>query len=654
MQSSSPTYHPKNFFPLRDYSDFYSPKREIAGEEVMIDKVQEYVKRYYFLAGDFEFFHEESKLEKGKALDLQMSAAVLRFLACNNTKTKVKALNFKGIETAQDLAKLVQKAFDYVKYGLKKTGGEVVLSLKTLLAKAKAFLKSAFSLSFLVHKSEGNKNAAKAYKKDATDILLAMYANPATDVKHLESEIFDRYNEVARGERRLVNPLTGEVFTKDTKELPLIRSKSTIWNFFSNEWVKRITAKLRHGNKYYNDHYKGYVKGQKPKFALSFVSSDGQTVPFRLRINGNDTYKRATCYFVFDVATGAIVGYSINLSETKALMAEAFGDMLRNTKGVCPHEVQLDNFGKSYLKDLEQIFPQVSFCKPFSPQSKYAERFIGHFEQKYCRKVEGWTGANITGKNKHNAHRRNPDYKQVTYSLEEIRLMYAQMVKKYNSEVVRRKGKTRKELLETTVNPGCERIKETTLASLFGKVTMASVSNGYTRIEVDAKKYYFRVPDHAKVAAQFKNGKRVRVRYLPYLLDSKIWIYNFDKLDIPNLDNDIFLSEAVAIKGAQRAKAEQELKDVKEIGKMYRWVADSEQVDDEAAAQIQPLVDENDVEAVLSSGNLDKYLVQGTEEMQAKNVDEQHHKEAKSATTKKHKKKSKKKNKSGGLLGLRF
>ncbi|WP_299460614.1 hypothetical protein [uncultured Microscilla sp.] len=607
------TENQKKYHPLRDYASFFSPKRLIDSESAMIEKVQILVKRYYYQEQDFDFFRKR-EVGNAEAKDLQMSAAVFRFLSLNNTKTKIRALGFAGIETATSLASLTQKAFDYLNHGLKKAGK--TLSIKQLLVKAKAFLKENFSLSRLIHKNKGNAHAAKAWTKEAQDVLLGLYANPESDIKLLESQVYDEYNKIARGEREIVNPHTGELITAETKSLPVIKSRSTIWNFFQNPWIQRVTAKLRHGSKYYNDHYKPYVKGVKPRYALSFVSSDGQVIPFRLRKNGVDTYKRALCYFVFDVATGAVIGYSIAESETKQVMSEAFADMMVNTKGVKPHEVQLDNFGKSYLKELEQIFPQVSFCKPLNPQSKYAERFIAHFEQQYCRKQEGWTGANITARNKHNAHRRNADIAQKTYSMTEIKAMYKGLIAAYNKEIIQEaSGQTRWEVLESTVNPGCEKIADTTLASLFAKSTLSSIDRGYVLIQISGQKHYFRVPEVNAVGVKMANGKRVRVRYLPHMLDTKVWLYNFDKHDHTNTANDTYLSEAIALEGAQRAKAEQTLEDTKNLGKLDRWATDTEKADDEAATQIQSFeLASNDPEAVLSAGYTNKNLMQEAEE----------------------------------------
>lgn len=612
MSIASPTYHP-----LRDYSGFYSPKKEIRSEEIMLEKIQELVRRYYYNDKDFEFFSIKNGVEQGKARDLTLSAAVLRFLALNNTKTKVRALNFRGVETSKQLGELTQRAFAYIEYGLKKAGK--ALSIKTLLVKAKAFLKKNFSLAFLIHKQNGNQNAAKAWQKNAQDVLLGLYANPGSDIKLLESEVYERYNAIAKGEREFVNEITGELIDSEAQKLPVIRSKSTIWNFFQNEWVQRITAKLRHGSKYYNDHYRPYVKGVKPNYSLSFASSDGQVIPFRLRVNGVDTWKRAVCYFIFDVKTGAVIGYSIAPRETKQLMSEAFADMLITTKGVKPCEIQLDNFGKSYLKELEQIFPEVSFCKPLNPQSKYAEGFIKHFEQKFCRNEEGWTGANITARNKHNAHRRNPDYDQRTYSITEIKAMYARLISAYNNEILKGTTQTRFEALENTINPSCEKIEETTLVSLFGKSTLSSVDQGYVRIWVNQQEHTFRVLDPNAVGAKQVNGQRVRVKYLPYMLDTKVWLYNFDKYDRKNTSLDTYLVDAFSLTDAQRAKAEQKLKDVKALGKLSKWAEKTENADDETAGSILQLREvENDPEAVLSAGYTDKDIMQGAEEQVGK------------------------------------
>lgn len=608
--------NPSIYHPLRDYADFYSPKQVIAGEEVMLEKLREVVKRYYLNTSDFEFFHVQKGLPQKQSEDLQVAASVLRFLGVNNTKTKIKALAFKGIETAKQLAGLVQKAFDYAGYGLKKIKTGEWISVKQLLAKAKAFFKSKFDVSGLVHKNKQNEHASKAWRKDVRDILLGFYADP--DKKLLESQVFEEYNKVVLGKRNLVNPHTGEMINNTARQLPIIKSRTTIWNFFQNEWIQRISSKLRNGNKYYNDHYRPYVRREKPKYSLSFVSSDGQRVPFCLREEGVNTYKRPDCYLLFDAKTGYIISWAMGLKENKALMKEAFGNMLMNLEGTCPMEIQLDNFGKHYQKELEQIFPHVSFCQPLHPQSKYAENFIGQFENHHCRKVEGWTGGNITSKNRKGAYRPNPDGERTCYSITEMKALYARLISDYNNAITNsNKGKSRKEAFLNNINPGCKKIENTVLASLFGRSTFSSINRGAVEIQVNGEKYEFTIDNVGAVGAKQKNGKSVKVKYLPYMLNDRIWLYNYDKYDKHNTGQDELLSEAISVhnRKPQSAKAEQNEADLKKLGKMLKWGSDTEVQDDQDAAEnIPTLMSEADYEAVLASGYTEKDLMREADE----------------------------------------
>lgn len=406
-----------------------------------------------------------------------------------------------------------------------------------------------------------NKNAQKVTEK-AKKLIYNLYLDDS-GVKLLYPQIHRAYLDVIAGRRVFLDSETGEVYGKGDNQLPAL-SEKTVYNLLEGDLVfKSWATKYRHGGKRYNDLYRPYVLGKKPKYALSLTSSDGETCPFYLKIKGKDTYNRATCYLVFDVMSGAIIGWAIGMRESKELMGDAFGDMLKKTNGIAPIENQLDNFNKNFEAELSKIYPYISYCKPYSPQSKYAERLIGVFENEYLRRVKGWRGSNIQSI-KDNS-KVNPDAGGVCYTIQELHQIYDNAIKEWNQGRI--------EMMFANINPDCKQIAPADVAQLRGFYTIASIHRGFIRIEVDAQEYVYEIPQYTSILEKIQNGKRVRVKYLPEKLQEKVWLYNFDNTDKQNLNLDSYLCEAVAAEATNRAKAEQNEDDLNVLGHHLNRVA---------------------------------------------------------------------------------
>jgi hypothetical protein len=406
-----------------------------------------------------------------------------------------------------------------------------------------------------------NKNAQKVTEK-AKKLVYNLYINE-NGIKLLYPQIHRAYLDVIAGKRVFLDAESGEVFGKGDKELPAI-SEKTVYNLLEKDLVfKSWATKYRHGGKRYNDLYRPYVLGKKPQYALSMTSSDGETCPFYLKIKGKDTYNRATCYLIFDVMSGAIVGYAVGMQETKELMGDAFGNMLKFTNGIAPLENQLDNFNKNFETELSKIYPYISYCKPYSPQSKYAERLIGMFETQILRQYEGYRGANIQSV-KDNS-KVNPDAPTKTYTIQEIGEIYRKAVEIWNESQTTQQL-SRKDLLFANINPECKQINEASIADMRGFYTLASIRRGYITIEVDGEEYVYEIPNYTNVLGKMQNANRVRVKYLPEKLQEKVWLYNYDASEPKRLNLDSYLCEAVIAPRANRAKAEQSEGDSQILG----------------------------------------------------------------------------------------
>lgn len=561
---------------------------------------------------DFTYYTLTLGLNKEKAIGLSISAAWLTLLSHYKSKTSIRKLEISHLETKGQLVELVLGILkEDQPEGLKVSNKRVLMRRESAFKSALNTSRNA-ALDTLVHGLCGNHNAQKL-TPEGEALLLSLYINANEDVKYLPGQIHMKYQMAANGDCMQVDSETGEILGKVQ---PI--SLSTVKAFLNTAKVKVISAKYRHGNKYYKDTFRPYVKGVKPRYALSMTSSDGEHVPFRLIKGGKATYKRAVCYFIFDVHSGAVAGYAIAEKETKELLKDAFRNMLVWTEGIIPIENQLDNFGKSSTKMLKEIYPITSFCQPYNAQAKFAERLILDFEQQHLRIQPGWCGANIQSKKQDN--KQNPDLPQVAYTLDEIRRMYAKEIRAWNNKVLPT-GLTRAGTLKQNINPDCKTIQDRTMADLVGYAKVETIRRSFIKMRVSGQEYVFRVPNYNQIIPELKNGMQVRVRFLPHLLNEKVWIYNYTRTDAP--DEDTFLCECPYAESTQRSRAEQTKEDGRVLGTYLKsgedfdnWV--EEEVENVPQITLVPKegsLEPEEAELVLAAGYTDKDLMQEAEEV---------------------------------------
>ncbi len=461
----------------------------------------------------------------------------------------------------------------------------------------------------------GVKNALKR-TPECEKIIISLYINLESDIKMLPEVIWSHYTSITRGEQSIVDKCTGELFidTVDAERLPEL-CVNTVRNIITRPDIVAWADKFRHGSKYHNDVYRPYVHGTKPRYSLTMTSSDGQHVPLRLKINNKAVYKRAKAYLIFDVASEAIIGYAIGMEENTDLMRQAFKNLLMYTGGLVPIQNQLDNFGQAFKSELEEIYPIVSFCAPYNPQSKYAENYIGRLEEEQCRNTEGWLGGNIQDKTQN--QKRNEDFEAQAYTYNEILAIYANWVKGWNNTSPKwsKAGKSRLEMLWEKHNPEAEQLSEASLVKYIGESTIRNISRGTIKLGYNGEDYEYIIPNYTDVLTKLKNGFSVRIRFMPALLDKKVWIYNYSDRD--STKDDELLTECISVLEyeTQRAKAEQ-IKGIDDvrlaeqtriIKRFDNWVNDQmQQYAPVALISNSPTMEEDEAEAILASGYTSK------------------------------------------------
>lgn len=498
-------------------------------------------------------FYIAAGLTAKDSKEMSHAAAWLRLLTSIRGKRDVQALQVSGISTKGELLKAVLEILKNERpAGLDKINNLRVLQRKmSEWAKAKA--DDAQRLT-LVHRhrrvrgrASGCQNARKV-SQPVQDVIVALWLNGDSDVKMYSDDVYDKYRGFG-GE--YLDESTGELV-----DLPNV-SLATIKRVLNAPAVKPL-GRFVHGEKWYKDTARPYVFGRTPRFAWSLTSSDGEVAPFWLKDNrGRETWDRPTAYLIFDVHSQAIVGMHVGYRETKELLQDAFYDMLARNGRIRPMENQLDNYGKSSEGDMEGIVDTLKFTPPYNPQSKFAEPLIRAFERQVLRKFPGYIGTNITSKRA--TYRRNPDLARITYTLDEVRDIYATARETWNNSIpAGRKGKkTRLERLDNA-NPAANRMDKMTFARVLGRRTEIKLAGkrGFMPLTYQGETRTYELPNYVDLLPELPLTQKVAVRYLPHDM-RQVWLYVPG--DTPETDR--YLTQANLAEGMARAATERQTGD---------------------------------------------------------------------------------------------
>lgn len=592
----------------RLYFDGKTP--EMYWYEAQISVALDGVRKKHYTANDYTYFVNKG-ISMAHAKDYAIGASWLRLLNSYNSRSSIAALNLPNIVTKADLREAVVYALNQNKLSKFVAGTARVMQVKEM-----AFAKEG--INSLISKKIGNTNTLKL-TDEVKKLILGIYVGTGR-AKKLAAQVYYEYLNLVQKKVEYVEPETGEVFGLASYPYPELSLRSVTGLLTQPETVA-ITAKLVHGNKYYNDFVLPYVHGKKPKYSLSMTTSDGEVSPFPLLDRkGNVTFKRPVSYLIFDVCSQAIIGFAMANAESLDLMKFAFRNMLMRTGGVVGIENQLDNFGKGFQSTLQDMFKYVSFGKPYSPQSKYAETYIGRFEQQCLRLDDAFVGGNIQDKKQVN--KVNPDTVRIGYDIETQYDKYLYYINLWNNSVAQSSGgtKTRWEVFQENINPECKRMSLQEIAHCVGERRIEQIFRGSITLVLNKQKYEFQIgeKEYEAILPILKNEWNVAVRFVPEDM-SQIFLYNYVATDKPEGDN--YIGTAYSWEYMQRAKAEQSNKDLGILGKQHRHIEAIDKGLQEKAAQIPRLMPisqdielkGNDAELIAVSGYTVKADMQAAE-----------------------------------------
>lgn len=436
----------------------------------------------------------------------------------------------------------------------------------------------------------GLQNARKV--KDEVAILLkAAYLNKGGAGKTTPKDVLNQYNKWRNGVGTPpVDRKTGELVVDEQvlRTLPELCER-TIQGYFTKWDV--WGGIVRNSKKAHNDSYKPHAHRHAPEYSLSKITMDDMAGMFSYHQKGKKSPARAMSYKVFDVKTGAIIGDT--LFPGKATQGDVF-DALRDMYQFLyvyglpqPAELETERhlITDEVIKKLKLLFSFVTVYVN-QPQSKHAEGHIKEYKNQDCvRLTEGYVGRY---KSRNERQQRNPDKALKVYEYPEI----IQLNEIHNTEW--NKGKIDQAV--SLANPNLSPIDWQMVAEVLGETSELKINRSdYLILTVDGEERKYQIPEETLIKLQ--KGKRVRVRYLDFLLEQKVWIYNYEDIDAP--DADVLIGEAKRLKTFNTAQVEWTEADRKALGKQRKRIRRFEDFVEEAQSELPELAVEADAELIL-------------------------------------------------------
>lgn len=408
----------------------------------------------------------------------------------------------------------------------------------------------------------GNSNSSKV-QPHLQQLLNAIYASGKCYI----NDVHKAYTQFIAGNLQLVNHKTGELFNKD--DFDTIISVKTIERHLKLPASISTTAKKRTGNLEYRSTHRPHAHRSKPNYSFSKISMDDISLPYKLH-NG----ERIWSYQIFDVASGAVIGYSFGKDKNKELFKAAIANMMalivKNKYGM-PAEIEVEQHisntfkGDESIKEMDlltdgHIFNSVRWCLGGNPQEKNAENTIKAKKYAHQAKKEGFAFRPFT---KLEANRANASKTLKSYDYDEIVELELQNIAEYNNELhpnqTKYKGFSRLQVLKNNINKNLSTPQMHAILPLIGKKTSTTiVRNAYCSVKNN--KYHLPNPHILKA---LKN----------YSVDAW-WLMN-DFGDIKEVyiyQNEKFICKCDKVKPFQQAQIERTDADYEALAEQQKYI----------------------------------------------------------------------------------
>lgn len=357
----------------------------------------------------------------------------------------------------------------------------------------------------------GNNNTLKVDKLTER-VLLSIYT---LNNRPFANEVHNNYSLFIQGKINLLDTSTGELF--DAADFKAISLK-TVKNWLKNGLNDAIADSKRMGFKNFNDEQMPHNRRIRPQYAFSKISMDDRDLPRKLASG-----KRVKAYYAYDVASGAVVGYSHSQSKDEELflgcMHNLFQTVYANNWNM-PYEFEVENHLVSkFFAELKIMVPYLQVCKPMNSQQKAAEHFNKAKKYSAEKKVNATAVGRWWAKGK--AYRVDQDFVNDEfvgkgYSYDKLVADDLQAIKIYNNELHPKQklypGLTRWEVLQLCQHKDLKPVDKALVAKCIGNKTTTTIRRNQA-IQVQYAEY--RLPNLNVLNRLQPGNKQVDAYWLP-------------------------------------------------------------------------------------------------------------------------------------------
>ena len=345
----------------------------------------------------------------------------------------------------------------------------------------------------LISKKFGNQQTRKV-DRDTLYLLLALDND---DTRPYNTTVAERYNSFVDGLLAVYNPETGELYDPHKyKNL----SDTTVANYLSTPEAKALRGKVHDDYQTWRGKNQPFVLRKRPTMSLSKISLDDRDLKIKInwREQGVSEIVSLKIYLAYDLASQAIIGYSFSGKKRHDIfigcLRSTFRTLLANSLP-CPYEAEVEQHLVSDFKETLMrpgaLFPEPNFLAPGNSQAKGAEHMNRLFKYQTEKEYIPNTGrhyarldANQTNEEK-SFDEHNDRFKTKVWAYEDAVEFYEGLIHEYNhsphSNEAYWGGRTRWEVLMSSVNPQLAEIDRHKLATLLGEHRSTSVRRGHIK-----------------------------------------------------------------------------------------------------------------------------------------------------------------------------
>lgn len=321
---------------------------------------------------------------------------------------------------------------------------------RRLKQKYKVYLNDGYES--LIHGNFLNNNADKL-SEDGTRWVLARWSNQVNRCANL-AQLQAEYNEMA-----------------EDKGWKVIKNEKTLYNYLYSPEIQPLWYGYRYGELAAKEKFAFQLKTKMPAFRDSLWFSDGTKLNYYY-LNEKGEMETCQVYEVMDAFSEVLLGFHISKTEDYEAQYSAY-KMAIQTAGYRPFQIKYDNQGgHGKLKAgnfLSKIAKIQTATQPYNGKSKTIESLFGRFQQQYLRQDWFFTGQNVTAKKQES--KANMEMilanKAKLPTLEEIKKIYEQRRREWNSAPHHKTGKPRINMYYESHNPDTKKVEIWDMVEMF-------------------------------------------------------------------------------------------------------------------------------------------------------------------------------------------